>query len=128
MCFGCILGVFFLGCILGVFFFGCILGVFFLGCILGVFFFGCILGVFFLGCILGVFFLAMYFSHQNLAPGRPIVCCKMSGNISFTLPATNSLHLKMDGWNTIVSFWSKRPIVRMAIVNQPPLQTYPRQK
>ena len=24
---------------------------------------------------------------------------------SSTLPETNSLHLKMDGWNTIVSFW-----------------------
>ena len=23
----------------------------------------------------------------------------------FTLPETNSSHLKMDGWNTIVSFW-----------------------
>ena len=23
----------------------------------------------------------------------------------FTLPDTNSSHLKMDGWNTIVSFW-----------------------
>ena len=23
----------------------------------------------------------------------------------FTLPETNSLHMKMDGWNTIVSFW-----------------------
>ena len=22
-----------------------------------------------------------------------------------TLPDTNSSHLKMDGWNTIVSFW-----------------------
>jgi len=22
-----------------------------------------------------------------------------------TLPETNSSHLKMDGWNTIVSFW-----------------------
>ena len=22
-----------------------------------------------------------------------------------TLPETNSLHLKMDGWNTILSFW-----------------------
>ena len=22
-----------------------------------------------------------------------------------TLPETNSLHLKMDGWNTIISFW-----------------------
>ena len=25
--------------------------------------------------------------------------------ITFTLPETNSLHLKMDGWNTILSFW-----------------------
>ena len=25
--------------------------------------------------------------------------------MSSTLPETNSSHLKMDGWNTIVSFW-----------------------
>ena len=25
--------------------------------------------------------------------------------VSVTLPETNSSHLKMDGWNTIVSFW-----------------------
>ena len=25
--------------------------------------------------------------------------------IETTLPATNSLHLKIDGWNTILSFW-----------------------
>ena len=24
---------------------------------------------------------------------------------SYTLPETNSSHLKMDGWNTIVSLW-----------------------
>ncbi len=24
-----------------------------------------------------------------------------------TLPETNSLHLKMDGWNAIVSFWGR---------------------
>ena len=24
---------------------------------------------------------------------------------TFTLPETNSSHLKMDGWSTIVSFW-----------------------
>ena len=24
---------------------------------------------------------------------------------NITLPETNSLQLKMDGWNTIVSFW-----------------------
>ena len=23
----------------------------------------------------------------------------------YTLPETNSSHMKMDGWNTIVSFW-----------------------
>jgi len=23
----------------------------------------------------------------------------------FTLPGTSELHLKMDGWNTIVAFW-----------------------
>ena len=25
----------------------------------------------------------------------------------FTLPESNSSHLKMDGWNTTVSFWGK---------------------
>ena len=25
--------------------------------------------------------------------------------LSFTLPETNNSHLKMDGWNTILSFW-----------------------
>ena len=29
----------------------------------------------------------------------------MKTHIKLTLPATNSSHLKMDGWNTIVSFW-----------------------
>ena len=28
-----------------------------------------------------------------------------SHDIRFTLPETNSSHLKMDGWKTIVSFW-----------------------
>ena len=27
------------------------------------------------------------------------------GDGILTLPETNSLHLKMDGWNTIRSFW-----------------------
>ena len=38
------------------------------------------------------------------------VCLK--GDIPGTLKLTASLHLKMDGWNTIVSFWGKRPIFR----------------
>ena len=29
----------------------------------------------------------------------------VSNSHTITLPETNSLHLKMDGWNTIVSFW-----------------------
>ena len=29
-----------------------------------------------------------------------------------THPETNSSHLKMDGWNIIVSFWGKRSIFR----------------
>ena len=31
---------------------------------------------------------------------------------SITLAETNSSHLNMDGWNTIVSFWVIRPIFR----------------
>ena len=30
----------------------------------------------------------------------------------YTLPKTNSSPLKMDGWNTILSYWVKRPIFR----------------
>ena len=28
-----------------------------------------------------------------------------------TLRETNALHLKLDGWNTIVSFWELAPIL-----------------
>ena len=30
--------------------------------------------------------------------------------MGYTLPETNSSPLKMDGWNTIRSFWGFRPI------------------
>ena len=30
---------------------------------------------------------------------------KNDPSVDMTLPETDSLHLKMDGWNTIVSFW-----------------------
>ena len=33
-----------------------------------------------------------------------IICPDICYTLS-TLPETNSSHLKMDGWNTIVSFW-----------------------
>ena len=35
----------------------------------------------------------------------------------YTPSNTNCLHLKMDGWNTIVSFWGKRPIFRVLAVS-----------
>ncbi len=36
-----------------------------------------------------------------------------SSTVSWDIfPETNELHLKMDGWKTIISFWGKRPIFR----------------
>ena len=36
----------------------------------------------------------------------------VGSNSSHTLPKTNSSPLQMDGWNTILSYWVKRPIFR----------------
>ena len=36
--------------------------------------------------------------------------------IEHFLDKTNSSHLKMDGWNTILSFWGKRPIFELRAV------------
>ena len=41
--------------------------------------------------------------------GNPSKACLFG---ILTLPETNSLHLKMDGWNTINSFWVPLPIFR----------------
>ncbi len=41
--------------------------------------------------------------YEVLAPSQ--VVGRISSINSSTLPETNSLHLKMDAWNTIVSFW-----------------------
>ena len=35
----------------------------------------------------------------------PSKCPKKFRLRNYTLPETNSSHLKMDGWNTIISFW-----------------------
>ena len=43
---------------------------------------------------------------SELANPEPIISIRSLKDHSFTLPETNSSHLKMDGWkNTIVSFW-----------------------
>ena len=44
-----------------------------------------------------------------MSPRGELVVMLVLGSVKFsniiTLPETNSSHLKMDGWNTIVSFW-----------------------
>ena len=42
----------------------------------------------------------MTMDHQSIS-----ICAMVEYGHPFTLPETKSSHLKMDGWNTIVSFW-----------------------
>ena len=43
--------------------------------------------------------------HPPQDAGLPRLVGHQDDMNGFTLPETNSLHLKMDGWNTILSYW-----------------------
>ena len=52
-----------------------------------------------------VFHSNKYLCLQRLHALKFKVAPEKKGGSILTLPETNSSHLKMDGWNTIVSFW-----------------------